>query len=61
MYNKDEKSTDEFFQERGLTRGDVGTIRYPVPWLELEYISYHKFLVDSSSSEDKDMVQYLNN
>ena len=30
MYNKDEKTTDDFFQERGLTRGDVGTKRYPV-------------------------------
>jgi len=29
MYNKDEKSTDEFFQERGISRGDVGTKRYP--------------------------------
>lgn len=29
MYNKDEKSTDEFFEERGLIRGDVGTKRYP--------------------------------
>eukprot|EP00435_Cladocopium_sp_Y103_P076104 s94_g77.t1 len=29
MYNKDEKTTDDFFQERGLTRGDVGTKRYP--------------------------------
>lgn len=33
MYNKDEKSTDEFFQERGISRGDVGTKRYPVPWI----------------------------
>ncbi|CAE7483363.1 unnamed protein product [Symbiodinium necroappetens] len=29
MYNKDEKSTDEFFQEQGICRGDVGTKRYP--------------------------------
>mmetsp|Transcript_70326 Transcript_70326/g.115602 ORF Transcript_70326/g.115602 Transcript_70326/m.115602 type:complete len:229 (+) Transcript_70326:32-718(+) len=29
MYNKDEKTTDDFFQERGLTRGDVGTKRHP--------------------------------
>ena len=29
MYNKDEKSTDEFFKERGVARGDVGTKRYP--------------------------------
>ena len=33
MYNKDEKSTDEFFQERGISRGDVGTKRYPEPWI----------------------------
>jgi hypothetical protein len=29
MYNMDEKTTDEFFQERGLVRGDVGTKEYP--------------------------------
>merc|ERR1711933_659123 len=29
MYNMDEKTTDEFFQERGLERGDVGTKKYP--------------------------------
>eukprot|EP00928_Gymnodinium_smaydae_P033260 TRINITY_DN23868_c0_g1_i1.p1 TRINITY_DN23868_c0_g1~~TRINITY_DN23868_c0_g1_i1.p1 ORF type:complete len:230 (-),score=42.98 TRINITY_DN23868_c0_g1_i1:249-884(-) len=29
MYNLDEKTTEEFFQERGLVRGDVGTKRYP--------------------------------
>lgn len=29
MYNKDEKTTNEFFQERGLTRADVGCRQYP--------------------------------
>jgi len=29
MYNKDEKSTDEFFKEQGISRGDVGTRRFP--------------------------------
>jgi len=29
MYNKDEKSTDEFFAERGIVRGDMGTKQYP--------------------------------
>jgi len=29
MYNEDFKSTDEFFAERGITRADVGTKKYP--------------------------------
>merc|ERR1712046_202488 len=29
MYNADEKSTQEFFDERGIVRGDVGTAEYP--------------------------------
>lgn len=29
MYNEDEKTTEEFFQEQGITRADVGTKRYP--------------------------------
>jgi len=29
MYNKDEKSTDIFFKEQGIKRGDVGTKKYP--------------------------------
>mmetsp|Transcript_25866 Transcript_25866/g.46789 ORF Transcript_25866/g.46789 Transcript_25866/m.46789 type:complete len:229 (+) Transcript_25866:57-743(+) len=29
MYNKDEKTTDEFFKEQGIERGDVGTKSYP--------------------------------
>eukprot|EP00747_Dinoflagellata_sp_TGD_P161916 gnl/TRDRNA2_/TRDRNA2_178946_c0_seq1.p1 gnl/TRDRNA2_/TRDRNA2_178946_c0~~gnl/TRDRNA2_/TRDRNA2_178946_c0_seq1.p1 ORF type:complete len:258 (+),score=43.07 gnl/TRDRNA2_/TRDRNA2_178946_c0_seq1:102-776(+) len=29
MYNLDEKTTDEFFEERGLKRADVGTRKYP--------------------------------
>jgi len=30
MYNEDEKSTAEFFKDRGLTRADVGTRKYPL-------------------------------
>jgi len=29
MYNKDERTTDEFFKEQGIVRGDVGTKTYP--------------------------------
>lgn len=29
MYNKDEKSTDIFFREQGIKRGDVGTKKHP--------------------------------
>lgn len=29
MYNEDEKTTDEFFEERKLVRADVGTKKYP--------------------------------
>lgn len=29
MYNYDEATTNEFFEERGLTRADVGTKKYP--------------------------------
>jgi hypothetical protein len=29
MYNMDEKTTDEFFAERNLVRGDVGCAKYP--------------------------------
>lgn len=29
MYNEDEKTTKEFFEERGLVRGDVGTKEHP--------------------------------
>lgn len=44
MYNKDEKSTDEFFNERGLTRGDVGTKKYPVPWVRMDHMWNTLFL-----------------
>eukprot|EP00928_Gymnodinium_smaydae_P020394 TRINITY_DN17881_c0_g1_i1.p1 TRINITY_DN17881_c0_g1~~TRINITY_DN17881_c0_g1_i1.p1 ORF type:complete len:224 (-),score=45.88 TRINITY_DN17881_c0_g1_i1:288-959(-) len=29
MYNKDEKTTEEFFAERGIVRSDVGCPKYP--------------------------------
>lgn len=29
MYNRDEKTTEEFFQERGIVRSDVGCAKYP--------------------------------
>merc|ERR1712032_1225180 len=29
MYNKDEKTTEEFFKERGIVRSDVGCRQYP--------------------------------
>eukprot|EP00933_Yihiella_yeosuensis_P059256 TRINITY_DN6029_c3_g1_i1.p1 TRINITY_DN6029_c3_g1~~TRINITY_DN6029_c3_g1_i1.p1 ORF type:complete len:226 (+),score=45.85 TRINITY_DN6029_c3_g1_i1:64-741(+) len=29
MYNMDEKSTEVFFREQGIVRGDVGTAKYP--------------------------------
>merc|ERR1719191_1310859 len=29
MYNKDIKTTDEFFADRGIIRADVGTKKYP--------------------------------
>jgi len=29
MYNESEKTTDEFFEERGLERADVGTAKHP--------------------------------
>jgi hypothetical protein len=29
MYNEDMKSTDEFFAERGISRGNVGTKKFP--------------------------------
>jgi hypothetical protein len=29
MYNADEKTTDVFFKEQGITRADVGTSKYP--------------------------------
>ncbi|CAE8603479.1 unnamed protein product, partial [Polarella glacialis] len=29
MYNTNEKTTNEFFKEQGIVRGDVGTPRYP--------------------------------
>jgi len=31
MYNKDEKTTNAFFKDMGLTRADVGTPKYPAP------------------------------
>jgi len=30
MYNEDEKTTEAFFKDRGLTRADVGTHKYPL-------------------------------
>jgi len=29
MYNKDEKTTNEFFAERGLVRADIGCPAFP--------------------------------